>query len=54
MFGAKFKIVTGYAGGTEINIAMERGEVQRPLRLSLVDGQGLRISTGCATRASTC
>lgn len=27
MFGAKFKIVTGYAGGTEINIAMERGEV---------------------------
>ena len=28
MFGAKFKIVTGYAGGTEINIAMERGEVQ--------------------------
>ncbi|MGH6769539.1 MAG: Bug family tripartite tricarboxylate transporter substrate binding protein [Xanthobacteraceae bacterium] len=28
MFGAKFKMVTGYAGGTEINIAMERGEVQ--------------------------
>ena len=27
MFGAKFKMVTGYAGGTEINIAMERGEV---------------------------
>ena len=27
MFGATFKIVTGYAGGTEINIAMERGEV---------------------------
>jgi tripartite-type tricarboxylate transporter receptor subunit TctC len=27
MFGAKFKIVTGYAGGNEINIAMERGEV---------------------------
>lgn len=28
MFGAKFKMVSGYAGGTEINIAMERGEVQ--------------------------
>jgi tripartite-type tricarboxylate transporter receptor subunit TctC len=27
MFGAKFKMVTGYAGGTEINIAMERNEV---------------------------
>jgi tripartite-type tricarboxylate transporter receptor subunit TctC len=28
MFGAKFKMVSGYAGGTEINIAVERGEVQ--------------------------
>jgi tripartite-type tricarboxylate transporter receptor subunit TctC len=28
MFGAKFKIVSGYAGGNEINIAMERGEVR--------------------------
>jgi len=28
MFGAKFKMVTGYPGGTEINLAMERGEVQ--------------------------
>jgi tripartite-type tricarboxylate transporter receptor subunit TctC len=27
MFGAKFKIVTGYPGGNEINIAVERGEV---------------------------
>jgi tripartite-type tricarboxylate transporter receptor subunit TctC len=27
MFGTKFKMVTGYPGGTEINIAMERGEV---------------------------
>jgi tripartite-type tricarboxylate transporter receptor subunit TctC len=27
MFGAKFKMVAGYGGGTEINIAMERGEV---------------------------
>jgi tripartite-type tricarboxylate transporter receptor subunit TctC len=25
--GMKFKIVTGYAGGNEVNIAMERGEV---------------------------
>jgi tripartite-type tricarboxylate transporter receptor subunit TctC len=28
MFGGKFKMVTGYPGGNEINIAMERGEVQ--------------------------
>ena len=28
MFGAKFKMVLGYAGGSEINLAMERGEVQ--------------------------
>jgi tripartite-type tricarboxylate transporter receptor subunit TctC len=26
--GMKFKIVTGYPGGNEVNIAMERGEVQ--------------------------
>jgi tripartite-type tricarboxylate transporter receptor subunit TctC len=28
LLGTKFKIVTGYSGGNEINIAMERGEVQ--------------------------
>jgi len=28
LLGTKFKIVTGYQGGNEINIAMERGEVQ--------------------------
>ena len=28
MFGAKFKIVAGYPGGNDINLAMERGEVQ--------------------------
>jgi tripartite-type tricarboxylate transporter receptor subunit TctC len=27
LFGTKFKMVTGYPGGTEINLAMERGEV---------------------------
>jgi tripartite-type tricarboxylate transporter receptor subunit TctC len=27
-FGTKFKIVTGYNGGNEINLAMERGEVE--------------------------
>jgi len=27
-FGAKFKMVTGYPGGNDINLAMERGEVQ--------------------------
>jgi tripartite-type tricarboxylate transporter receptor subunit TctC len=28
MFGAKFKIVLGYPGGNDVNLAMERGEVQ--------------------------
>jgi tripartite-type tricarboxylate transporter receptor subunit TctC len=28
LLGTRFKIVTGYTGGNEINIAMERGEVQ--------------------------
>jgi tripartite-type tricarboxylate transporter receptor subunit TctC len=28
LFGAKFRIVGGYPGGNEINLAMERGEVQ--------------------------
>ena len=27
MFGAKLKIITGYPGGTEITVALERGEV---------------------------
>src|SRR5580692_6754567 len=28
LFGSRFKLVTGYNGGTEINLAMERGEVE--------------------------
>jgi tripartite-type tricarboxylate transporter receptor subunit TctC len=28
LFGTKFKVVTGYIGGAEINLAMERGEVE--------------------------
>jgi tripartite-type tricarboxylate transporter receptor subunit TctC len=28
LLGTKFKIVTGYPGGNEVNLAMERGEVQ--------------------------
>jgi tripartite-type tricarboxylate transporter receptor subunit TctC len=28
VFGTKFKVVTGYAGGNRINLAMERGEVE--------------------------
>ena len=28
LVGTKFKIVTGYPGGNEVNLAMERGEVQ--------------------------
>jgi tripartite-type tricarboxylate transporter receptor subunit TctC len=28
LLGTKFKVVTGYTGGNEINIAMERGEVE--------------------------
>jgi tripartite-type tricarboxylate transporter receptor subunit TctC len=28
VFGTKFKVVTGYTGGNQINLAMERGEVE--------------------------
>ena len=28
MFGSRFKMVSGYPGGNDINLAMERGEVQ--------------------------
>jgi tripartite-type tricarboxylate transporter receptor subunit TctC len=28
LFGTKFKVITGYIGGAEVNVAMERGEVQ--------------------------
>lgn len=28
MFGTKFKIITGFGGGSELNLAIERGEVQ--------------------------
>ena len=28
LFGTRFKVVTGYKGGAEVNVAMERGEVQ--------------------------
>jgi tripartite-type tricarboxylate transporter receptor subunit TctC len=28
LFGTRFKLVTGYTGGNEINLAMERGEVE--------------------------
>ena len=28
LLGTKFKIITGYTGGNQINVAMERGEVQ--------------------------
>jgi tripartite-type tricarboxylate transporter receptor subunit TctC len=28
LFGTRFKLVTGYSGGNEINLAMERGEVE--------------------------
>ncbi len=27
LFGTKFKIITGYRGGSDVNVAMERGEV---------------------------
>jgi tripartite-type tricarboxylate transporter receptor subunit TctC len=28
LIGTKFKLVTGYAGGNEVNLAMERGEIE--------------------------
>ena len=39
LFGAKIKIITGYPGGGEMSIAMERARDRRPLRLVLERGQ---------------
>jgi hypothetical protein len=39
VFGAKVKLVTGYPGGNDINLAMERGEVEGRVRLVVVEPQ---------------
>ena len=44
LLGAKFKIVSGYPGSTQVNLAMERGEVQ--------GGCGQSWSSVSATRAA--
>ena len=44
LLGAKFKIVAGYQGSTQVNLAMERGEVQ--------GGCGQSWSSVSATRAA--
>ena len=37
VLGTHFKIIEGYPGGNDVVLAMERGEVQRPLRLVVVE-----------------
>ena len=37
VLGTHFKIIEGYPGGNDVVLAMERGEVQRPLRLVMVE-----------------
>ena len=54
MFGTRFKIVPGYPGGNDVNLAMERGEVRGPLRLSVVDASRRRACPGCPRRRSIC
>ena len=51
--GAKYKVVSGYNGTTEIGLAMERGEVVGSCGW---DWASVRRSapTGCATRSSAC
>ncbi len=34
LFGTKIKVISGYKGGNEVYLAMERGEVRWPLRLA--------------------
>ena len=50
MFGAKFKMVTGYAGGNEINIAMERGEVRGRCGFPWSTVKATRTSTGSSEK----
>ena len=49
LLGTKFKIVTGYAGGNEINIAMERGEVP-PAQQHLASLEGDQARGGSAEK----
>ncbi len=41
MLGTKFRIVTGYPGGNDVDLAMERGEVQGRCGWSWTSVKGL-------------
>ena len=42
MIGTKFKIISGYPGGNEINLAMERGEVQGRASITMASWKSTR------------
>ncbi len=55
MFGAKLKLVSGYPGGNELNIAMERGEIDgrcgwswSAIKLTNLSGQRKEDEVACA------
>ena len=50
LFGTKLRLATGYPGGNEINLAIERGKWWRTLRLVLVERGGDAPSTSSANR----
>ena len=52
VLGTKFKVVTGYPGGNDIDLAMERQEVQGRCGWSWTSVKATR-STGCRKRSST-
>ena len=54
VFGAKIKIITGYPGGGEINLAMERGELDGRCGWSWSGVKSQRARTGSPASRSIC
>ncbi len=50
LFGTKFKVIHGYPGGSDIDLAMERGEVDGKGQFSWSTLKINQNATGCATR----
>ena len=50
LLGTKFKLVLGYPGGNEMNLAMERGETPGALRPVVVKLRQQRIPNGLRSK----
>ena len=53
LLGTKFKLIAGYKGTAEINVALERGEVEGRAGVALCHDPASSGRSGCATARST-